>query len=95
MKTRKVYSYVVKDMLESGVNPSLLITNRLAIEELNLELGIYNSVEIKSKSKPKIKSKRTFIQPKPIVKPSISYHRTVIVNSDGTISMSFEEWDYE
>ena len=95
MKTRKVYSYVVKDMLESGVNPSLLITNRLVIEELNLELGIYNSIEIASKPKPKVRPRRAFVQPKTVVKPSISYHRTVIINSDGTVSMEFEEWDYK
>lgn len=95
MKTRKVYSLVIKDMMESGIDPSLLITNRLVIEQLNIELDIPNSVEVKVKVKQRPKPKKVFRQPNLIVKPSISYRRSVIVNPDGTISMSFEEWDYE
>lgn len=95
MKTKNIYSCVIKDMIESGINPSLLITNRLIIEQLNIELGITNSVEIEVKIKPKPKPKKVFIQPTLIVKPSISYHRSVIINPDGTVSISFEEWDYK
>ena len=80
-------------MIESGINPSLLITNRIIIEQLNIELGISNNIEVEVKIKPK--PKKVFIQPTLIVTPSISYHRSVIINPDGTISISFEEWDYK
>ena len=93
MKTKNIYSCVIKDMIESGINPSLLITNRIIIEQLNIELGISNNIEVEVKIKPK--PKKVFIQPTLIVKPSISYHRSVIINPDGTISISFEEWDYK
>lgn len=93
MKTKNIYSCVIKDMIESGINPSLLITNRIIIEQLNIELGIPNNIEVEVKIKPK--PKKVFIQPTLIVKPSISYHRSVIINPDGTISISFEEWDYK
>lgn len=93
MKTKNIYSCVIKDMIESGINPSLLITNRIIIEQLNIELGIPNNIEVEVKIKPK--PKKVFIQPTLIVKPIISYHRSVIINPDGTISISFEEWDYK
>ena len=93
MKTKNIYSCVIKDMIESGINPSLLITNRIVIEQLNIELGIPNNIEVEVKIKPK--PKKVFIQPTLIVKQSISYHRSVIINPDGTVSISFEEWDYK
>lgn len=91
---KNVYYYAIKDMMAAGINPALLISNKAIIDQLNRELNIVVD-KPRAKVKPKPAKRFIQIQAKPIEKPSIVYHRKVIINVDGTISIEFEEWDYK
>lgn len=63
--------HVIEDMLNSNINPELLINNKETIYQLNEKLGI-----------------KTY-------KPRTCKYKKLIINIDGTISISLEEWDYK
>lgn len=93
MANRKsVAAQAIKDMLELGIDVTLLIGHIEEIHVMNAEIGIVTKTKSKKvKKAPKINS----VTVKTFTAPKHMYNRTIIINVDGTVSVEFTEWDYK
>lgn len=90
----------IKDMLEAGLDITFFTGNIMAFHMLNIEIGIVTkerAEKVIKEKKPKAnkpKPKRYSWRPASQT-PKHIYNHTLIINSDGTVSSSFTEWDYK
>ena len=89
----------IKDMLELGIDVTFFTGHITELHMLNINVGIITKDRIKRvkkepKKEPKPKPKKIYA-PKAIPTPKHVYNQRIIINVDGTVSIEYNEWDYE